>query len=131
MIPEEHKSSIITSGISFLRSITDAYGSDEGMKLWDAIANTLDPAVKGEIFFAMLRGEYQDYITLKGVGYNAATKATKITAIKEIRDASGLGLVEAKQAYEAAEQGIPVKIPCSPDKIGVAIASLRYAGMVI
>jgi hypothetical protein len=127
MIPEEHKSSIITSGISFLRSITDAYGSDEGMKLWDAIANTLDPAVKGEIFFAMLRGEYQDYITLKGVGYIAA----KITAIKEIRGASGLGLVEAKQAYEAAEQGIPVKIPCSPDKIGAAIASLRYAGMVI
>ena len=126
MIPEEHKSSIITSGISFLRSITDAYGSDEGMKLWDTIANTLDPAVKGEIFFAMLRGEYQDYITLKGVGYNAA----KITAIREIRGASGLGLVEAKQAYEAAEQGIPVKIPCSPDKIGAAIAALRYAGMV-
>lgn len=127
MIPEEHKSSIITSGISFLRSITDAYGSDEGMKLWDAIANTLDPAVKGEIFFTMLRGEYQDYITLKGVGYNAP----KIAAIKEIRDASGLGLVEAKQAYEAAVQGIPVKIPCSPDKIGAAIAALRYAGMVI
>ena len=127
MIPKEHKSSIITSGISFLRSITDAYGSDEGMKLWDAIANTLDPAVKGEIFFAMLRGEYQDYITLKGVGYNAA----KITAIKEIRGVSGLGLLEAKQAYEAAEQGTSVKIPCSPDKIGAAIAALRYAGMVI
>jgi hypothetical protein len=127
MIPEEHKSSIITSGISFLRSITDAYGSDEGMKLWDAIANTLDPAVKGEIFFAMLRGEYKDYITLKGVGYNVH----KITSIKEIRGVSGLGLLEAKQAYEAAEQGIPVKIPCSPDKIGAAIASLRYAGMVI
>jgi len=127
MIPEEHKASIITSGISFLRSITDAYGSDEGMKLWDAIANTLDPAVKGEIFFAMLRGEYLDYITLKGVGYNAA----KITAIKEIRGVSGLGLMEAKQAYEAAEQGIPVKIPCSPDKIGAAIAALRYAGMMV
>ena len=129
MIPEEHKASIITSGIAFLRSITDAYGSDEGMKLWDSIANTLDPAVKGEIFFAMLRGEYQDHITLKGVGYNA--NASNITAIKEIRGVSGLGLLEAKQAYETAEQGIPVKIPCSPDKIGAAIAALRYAGMVI
>lgn len=127
MIPEEHKASIITSGIAFLRSITDAYGSDEGMKLWDSIANTLDPAVKGEIFFAMLRGEYQDHITLRDVGYNTS----KLTAIKEIRGASGLGVMEAKQAYETAEQGMPVKIPCSPDKIGSAIAALRYAGMVI
>ena len=70
MIPEEHKAAIITSGISFLRSITEAYGSDEGMKLWDAIADTLDPSVKGEIFFAILRGEYQDHIILKGVAHN-------------------------------------------------------------
>jgi len=127
MIPEEHKAAIITSGISFLRSITEAYGSDEGMKLWDAIADTLDPSVKGEIFFAILRGEYQDHIILKGVAHNTP----KLTAIKEIRAASGLGLMEAKQAYETVEQGIPVTIPCSFQKIPTSITVLRSVGLFV
>jgi len=54
MIPVEHKEDVIQSGINFMRAITSAYGTDEGIKLWDTIANTLDTDVKGEIFFAML-----------------------------------------------------------------------------
>jgi hypothetical protein len=42
MIPSEHKAEIITTGINFMRAITEAYGSDEGMRLWDTIATTLD-----------------------------------------------------------------------------------------
>ena len=62
MIPAAYKEDIIQIGINFMRSITEAYGTDEGMKLWDTIASTLDPDVKGEIFFDMLTGDYNGII---------------------------------------------------------------------
>ena len=94
MIPEGHKESIIQSGLNFIRSITEAYGSDEGMKLWETIAGTLDPSVKGEIFFAMLTGEYNSNITISGYQGNA-DKVRMIKAIRSV-DIRGLGLKIAK-----------------------------------
>ena len=75
MIPAEHKAEIIQSGMNFMRAITEVYGTDEGMKLWDTIASTLDPDIKGQIFFAMLTGEYNNIITINshrpGANYGA------------------------------------------------------------
>ena len=69
------KASIVQSGISFMRSITEVYGSDEGMKLWDTIADTLDPQIKGHIFFAMITGEFNHMIAGTAWGaWNALTE---------------------------------------------------------
>lgn len=98
MIPEEHKTAIVSNGLHFMRSITEAYGADAGMQLWEQIADTLDPDVKGQIFFAMITGTYNDRVQLKGVaGSNNA-----VACIKEIRTWSTptLGLKEAKDIYD-------------------------------
>lgn len=93
MIPADHKNEIIGTGISFLRAITTAYGSETGLELWDTIATTLDPDVKGAIFFAMLTGEEGDQITVRGIiGQNT----NKVAVIKAFRSVTGLGLKEAK-----------------------------------
>lgn len=92
MIPPEHKDEIIASGISFMRSITEAYGAETGMELWDTISSTLDPDVKGQIFFTMLTGEYGKRITIRAVRPDTG----KVALIKEIRNLTGLGLKEAK-----------------------------------
>ena len=95
MIPHEHKDEIISSGISFLRSITLAYGSETGMELWDTIATTLDPDIKGAIFFSMLTGESGSRITIRD--YDRAPQGgNKVTIIKAIREVTGLGLKDAK-----------------------------------
>lgn len=94
MIPENHKQEVVQSGISFMRAITEAFGSDVGMQLWDTIATTLDPDVKGAIFFSLLTGEEGDAITIRGVTVNGA--ANKVALIKAIRVVTGLGLKEAK-----------------------------------
>lgn len=94
MMPVDHRSDIIQSGINFMRSITEAYGTDEGMKLWDTIADTLDKDIKGDIFFALLTGDYSGIITIS----SCTNWANKIAMIKAIRtvDRRGLGLKEAK-----------------------------------
>ena len=104
MIPAEHKQEIIQSGINFMRSITEAYGSDEGMKLWDNIASVLDPDVKGQIFFAMLTGQYTNVINVTG----HTIGADFVRMIKTIRnvDKRGLGLKEAKDLVDGAPKTV-------------------------
>ena len=93
MIPHEHKEEVIHTGIAFMRSITLAFGADAGMELWDTISSTLDPDVKGAIFFSMLTGESGNRITIRDY---ERTGNNKVPIIKAIRNCTGLGLKEAK-----------------------------------
>lgn len=124
MIPEEHKEEIIQTGIGFMRSITQAYGTDEGMKLWDTIASTLDPDIKGTIFFALLTGEYQDQVTL--TSYKPG--ADRVRMIKAIRIATGLGLKEAKDLSDENMSGKAIRLKIDPKKRLYILGELRDAG---
>jgi hypothetical protein len=125
---DEHMDAIINDGIAFIRSITVAYGSEEGMALWDTIASTLDPDVKGKIFFAMLTGSHEDRVTLSG----AVSGTNKITCIKIIRQYTGLGLVESKNAYESAgDYGSRVTLKVNPKDRRNMIDELRQNGMIV
>lgn len=106
MIPSEHATSVIQTGLMFLKAITIAYGTEEGMKLWDAMNANLDPDVKGSIFFAMVTGTYEDSITLQRVRANA----NKIEIIKKIREVTGDGLKEAKDKADELFAGRKISL---------------------
>lgn len=101
MIPAEHKHAVISSGIDFMRSITRAFGTDVGLQLWDTISTTLDPCVKGDIFFAMLTGGIGSEITI----HTAPVTIGKVTLIKIIREITGMGLKDAK---DQADTVVPI-----------------------
>ena len=104
MIPEDHKTAVVSNGLHFMRSITEAYGAEEGLRLWETIANTLDGDVKGQIFLAMVTGNYNDRIHLKSVTpYGEENAVACIKAIREW-DKRGLGLKEAKDMYDRLKQ---------------------------
>ena len=122
-IPAEHRHDIIQSGIDFLRSITETYGSEEGMKLWDNIAGTLDPDVKGSIFFAMITGNHDEFIRIP-----MQSVPKKINAIKAVRTVDPrLGLKECKDLVESLDYG-PIKIKVAPGQRTDAIRILRVEG---
>ena len=145
MIPTEHKQEVVQSGISFMRAITLAFGTETGLELWDTIASTLDPDVKGAIFFSMLTGEDGDRITIRGTQGNGSNK---VAVIKAIRSVTGLGLKDAKdqsdilragggwnhatgtQAPYSAGRPITVKIQDGM-KRQVCVHELQQAGCVI
>jgi hypothetical protein len=137
MIPEDHKTAVISNGIHFLRSITEAYGTDEGLKLWDTIANTLDGDVKGQIFMAMVTGHYNDRIHLKGTYPQAANNA--VACIKAIRewDKRKLGLKEAKDMYDRVNQRTTHNevsneyLHVSHDTYSQAVSAMRNVGFNI
>jgi ribosomal protein L7/L12 len=125
-LDNEYMDAIVSDGIAFIRSITAAYGSETGMELWDTIANTLDPAIKGKIFFAMLTGSHDDRVTLTG----SVAGSNKIACIKIIRQYTGMGLAESKHAYEEAGFN-PVNIKVDPKQRRALIDELRQNGMIV
>lgn len=130
MIPEDHKATVISSGLQFMRSITEAYGADTGIELWEQITNVLDPDIKGEIFFAMVTGSYNDTVYIKGV----APAANAVACIKEIRNWTGLGLKEAKDAYDRAQtnmHGVLTRLTVKPTEHARAINGLKSVGLII
>lgn len=96
MISEEHKICIIKDGINFMTSISNAYGSEEGLKIWNQICLNLDPSIKGDIFFAMLSGKYQTRIKLK----SKKNIISKVEAIKSIRRYTNLSLKDSLKIVE-------------------------------
>lgn len=122
-IPADHKEQIIGSGIEFIKAITECYGHEEGMKLWDAIADTLDKSVKGEIFFAMITGQYTSKLRVSG------TVNDRVRSIKTIRTYTGLGLKEAKDLSDIMQSGQGVVLSLTDPKLRIhAINDLRACG---
>jgi hypothetical protein len=135
VIPEEHKTAIISNGLHFMRSITEAYGADAGLELWEQIASVLDPDVKGQIFFAMITGTYNDRILLKGIGASGRTNG--VACIKEIRQWTGLGLKESKDLYDRLRDrtfnSSPSQeyITVNPEQYSQAVANLSRVGFIL
>jgi len=126
-ISDEQMDMIVSDSITLIRSITTVYGSEEGMNLWGTIADTLDPKIKGKVFFALLTGSHEDRITLSG--YVARTN--KINCIKIIRQYTGMDLVDSKNAYESIEYGQKVQIKVDPKQRRECIDELRMNGMIV
>jgi len=128
MIPEDHRSEIVSAGIMFVRSITNAYGSDEGIKLWDSIMTTVDLEVKGAIFFAMISGHTGNQITIYGIDENYSDR---IARIKAIRAVTGLGLKEAKDISDRISNGGIERIDISRSEGMRAMGELISVGFKI
>lgn len=130
MIPEEYKDDIITAGIDFMNAITRAYGTEDGLALYDTIMASVDPDIKGQIFFALLIGDHGGSIRLKSVEYSISNKIERIKAIRQVSDFS---LKDAKEYVEIVESGEPKSIPHLPSKMdrSYAIKTLRSVGFVI
>ena len=128
MIPENHSTAVISTGLHFLRAITEAYGTDEGMRLWETIADTLDPDVKGQIFFAMLTGTHNDTVVVRGLQLNGIDK---VKCVKEIRNWTGMGLKEAVDAVNQVDSGSVARLTVKPKEHHRAVVGLRNVGFVV
>lgn len=129
MIPDEHKKDVIQSGINFMRSITVAYGTDEGLKLWDTIADSIDPDIKGKIFFAMLTGEYNTSVTIS----QYKPDANRVYMVKAIRmiDSRRLDLKKAKDLVDELVNGKTIKVEIDPAMRNSSLSELRDAGFFV
>ena len=94
----EQKQYVVDSSLSFIASVTEVYGSEAGLEIWDQVSATLGEDARSEIFFTMLTGggEFKRVCRIKEYPSHQ-----KIALIKLVRMATGIGLKEAKDLSES------------------------------
>jgi len=90
---------VVRNARAFIRSLCDAYGTEQGMAVWDHIRKGLGDQIAGDIFLGMLTGT--DQIRVMSIGKEM------INAIKEVRWLTGWGLKEAKDFVDAVRDRGP------------------------
>lgn len=127
-IDAEAMNAVVSDSLALIRTITNVYGSEEGMKLWETIADTLGPVIKGKVFFALITGSHEDSVIL----IDKLAYSNNVECIKLIRQYTGLGLMESKQAYEkAGDRGATVSLTVDSKERANMIIALRQNGMVV
>jgi hypothetical protein len=86
---------VVFDGIRFMESLARYYGAERSIEVWDQLGETLGPDVKSQVFLAMLTGESSNRIRV-----SRGTCTDAVAAVRAIRQATGMGLKEAKDAWD-------------------------------
>jgi len=132
MIPEKHREDLVGASVSFMQTVAEIYGAEKGQELWTAIADTIDPDLKGEVFMAMLTGNYRmDKIHVKNPFMSSVQN--KVALIKCIRtyDRRRLSLKEAKDISDRLDNGGSEVLEVEPNIRPTFAVELRKLGMVV
>jgi ribosomal protein L7/L12 len=100
-IDDNHADRIIGAGIEMMTAITEAYGEQKGMLVWDELANQFGDDFKGRVFLAILTGRKSEYVRVMTGA--ARAQGNFVALIKTIRNYTGWGLKEAKDFADLAE----------------------------
>ena len=123
----DDRSQLVGDAIAFMQSIVRHYGEDKGMAMWERMADFCDPTLKGEVFIAMLTGQFSGRVTLHSVR-DGANAVACIKAIRSV-DKRRLGLKEAKDLYDGLKYNMkPATLEITADNRRSAAAELRAAG---
>jgi hypothetical protein len=126
----DDRSQLVADAIAFMQSLVRHYGESKGMETFERLADHADPTLKGEVFIAMLTGQFSGRITLHGIQEHA----NAVACIKAIRavDQRRLGLKEAKDMFDALkyQNKTGVLEVLSKDR-SKAAQELRQAGFVL
>lgn len=79
---------VVRTARMFIKSLSDTYGHEQGLAVWDHIRKGLGDQIAGDIFLGMLTGQGDIRVIRLGSEF--------ISAIKEVRGLTGWGLKEAK-----------------------------------
>lgn len=116
---------VIQDGIRFLESLTRHYGAERGIEVWESMGTAMGSDVKGKVFFAMLTGDSSGRVRVQRGGCTQA-----VAAIKAIRNATLMGLKEAKDVWDFSANGVAViEVPASDLRRNL-ISELRSMGMI-
>lgn len=121
----DEKSRAVGDSIALMRTLTEIWGSDRGMELWEKISEAIGDDIKGEIFFGMIAGRYHP----RALFIKTAATYNLVSMIKAIRSATGMGLKESKDLCDLVKNEGPQKLECpDSDSAKLLAKELRNLG---
>lgn len=119
---------LIYSAMSFIRTLTQYYGPDKGIELWNTISSTLDQEIRGRIFFTMLTGDHGGQIVIQGRDQHA----DRVRQIKALRSTGEIGLKEAVDLINNLdEKNIQIKVNVPTGQRQRITSDLISAGFIL
>ena len=119
---------LVFNSLNFVQSITKNYGAEQGMAMWDTIANTIDRRLKLEVFKVMMDPSSMDgRIRITG----AQPNADLVRLIKTLREYTNQGLKEAKDNVDMLRSGTILSIQVPYHLQTQAVNALRSAGFIL
>ena len=104
---------LIYSSVRFISAVSEIYGSQRAIEAWTTIADTVDPSIKGDVFKALLSGNYSStHVTFR----HPAKDGRKVDFVKAIRNYSlqQYGLKDAVDIANKVSAGEEVYIELAP-----------------
>lgn len=130
----EKRDNFVTSSIDFLQTLIEYQGRDVAMEAWEEIFERLPVIkdVKHEVLLKMLTGDIRKVaVRLDSTSLNNRT-FQKVNAIKAYREATGVGLKEAKDVLDEVEKRDKIMVDI-PDRHKRAnfVRNLQAAGYLV
>lgn len=114
---------MVYDGIRFMQSISEYYGAEEGISVWNSICANVDPDIKGKIFVAMITRGPTTGVTFK----MQSPQSNPVAVIKCIRQYTGMGLKEAKDKMDLSKNNY-VTVECDRANESLFAIDLRNLG---
>lgn len=119
---------VISDGLEFVKSLTNYYGPEKGMEVFNSLGDAMGNTIKNKIFLAMLSGKTYLSVTFSA---GAAETSNAVPVIKCIRTFTGYGLKEAKDNWDASKIR-PQTIKVNSAQIGKEFrAELKRLGCIV
>jgi len=115
---------VVFDGIRFMESLARYYGAERSIEVWDQLGQVLGPDVKSQVFLAMLTGESSNRIRV-----SRGTCTDAVAAVRAIRQATGMGLKEAKDAWDLTAIKTVTIDNVQRELRSDFVRDLRYIGM--
>lgn len=113
---------VVRSARSFIRSLCESYGYEQGMAVWDRVREILGERAACDIFMGMLIG---NRVLVRSIGDR------KLGAINEVRVISGMALKDAKDFVEDVAYNGPrfIELPdATEDQVRRFVYGMREIG---
>lgn len=119
---------LVFNSLNFVQTVTKNYGAEQGMAMWDTIANTVDRRLKLEVFKAMMNPTQLDgHIRIAG----AHPSSDKVRLIKTLREYTNAGLKDAKDSIDLLQCGTVLDIEVPYHLHMEAVNAFRIAGFIL
>ncbi len=122
----DQKNRLLIKSANLLREITEIWGAEQGMLLWEKVGEGLGQDLKGALFFSMITGNFLGDITVSSIDRNFA-----VPIIKTIRKATGFGLKDAKDLYDVVRDGRSIKIEVKPEERQMIVEEFKAHGCTV
>ncbi len=119
---------LVFNSLNFVQAITKNYGAEQGMAMWDTIANTVDRRLKLEVFKAMMNPKLLDG-RVRIIG--AQPSSDKVKLIKTLREYTNHSLKDAKDSIDLLQSGTVLSVEVPYHLHMEAMNAFKLAGFIL